>query len=49
MVEDGDLDKDLFLLFLTSGVYLDYAKKHLKPEQIDEVDVEYYIKKFGWK
>ena len=42
MVKDGDLDKDLFLLFLESGVYLEYAKKHLKPDQIDEVDVEYY-------
>ena len=42
MVKDGDLDKDLFLLFLESGVYLEYAKKHLKPDQIDEVDIEYY-------
>jgi HD-GYP domain-containing protein (c-di-GMP phosphodiesterase class II) len=47
MVKDGDLDKDLFLLFLTSGIYLKYAKKYLKPEQIDEVDVEYYKKLFS--
>ena len=42
MVRDGDLDKDLFLLFLRSGVYLEYAKRYLKPEQIDEVDIEFY-------
>jgi HD-GYP domain-containing protein (c-di-GMP phosphodiesterase class II) len=49
MVKDGDLDKDLFLLFLTSGVYLEYAKKFLKPEQIDFVDVEYYKELFSGK
>lgn len=46
-VEEGAIDKSLFLLFLTSGVYLKYAKKHLKPSQIDEVNVEEYIKKFS--
>jgi HD-GYP domain-containing protein (c-di-GMP phosphodiesterase class II) len=42
MVKDGDLDKDLFLVFLESGIYLEYAKRHLKQDQIDKVDVEYY-------
>jgi len=47
MVEEGKLDKDLFLLFLQSGIFKEYAKKHLKKEQIDELDVDYYLKKFG--
>lgn len=47
MAKENKIDKDLFLLFLTSGAYLDYAKKYLKPEQIDEVDVKYYEEMFG--
>jgi HD-GYP domain-containing protein (c-di-GMP phosphodiesterase class II) len=40
MKRDGHIDPDLFDLFVESGVYKDYAKEYLKPEQIDEVDVE---------
>lgn len=40
MVRDGHLDANLFDLFLSSGVYLDYARQFLLPEQIDTVDVE---------
>lgn len=43
MVKDEHIDADIFKLFLTSGVYLDYAKAYLKPEQIDEVDINKYI------
>ncbi len=43
MKKDDHIDGDLFELFLRSGVYLDYAKKFLKPEQIDEVDIEDYL------
>ena len=39
----GHIDADLFNLFLQSGVYLRYAKSHLPPEQIDEVDIEAYV------
>jgi HD-GYP domain-containing protein (c-di-GMP phosphodiesterase class II) len=39
MVRDGHIDPDLFQLFLESGVYKEYAKQFLKPEQIDEVDL----------
>ncbi|EHP29852.1 metal dependent phosphohydrolase [Sulfurimonas gotlandica GD1] len=42
MVKDEHIDSDLFDLFLESGIYLDYAKKHLKPEQIDEIDINKY-------
>jgi len=43
MRNDKHIDPDLFNLFLTSGVYLEYAKKFLSPEQIDEVNIEDYL------
>ena len=43
MVKDQHLDGDLFKLFLSSGVYQDYAKKYLLDSQIDEVDIEQYV------
>jgi HD-GYP domain-containing protein (c-di-GMP phosphodiesterase class II) len=39
MSREGHIDPDLFELFLKSGVYREYAKTFLVPEQIDEVDV----------
>lgn len=45
MVKDQHIDSDVFELFLTSGVYLDYAKHHLTPSQIDEVDIDSLIGK----
>jgi len=35
MVKDGEIDEKLFKLFLDKKVHLKYAKKELKPEQID--------------
>ena len=43
MRNDEHIDPDLFDLFLTSGVYLEYAKKFLLAEQIDEVNIEDYL------
>ena len=43
MVKDEHIDEDLFKLFLSSGVYASYAKKYLQTEQIDEVDIAYYL------
>jgi HD-GYP domain-containing protein (c-di-GMP phosphodiesterase class II) len=43
MCDDQHIDADIFALFLNSGIYLDYAKAYLKPEQIDEVDVNDYL------
>lgn len=37
------IDPDLFDLFLTSGAYRRYAERFLKPEQIDEVDINRFI------
>ncbi len=39
MVEDNHLDPDIFTLFVYKEVYLDYAKKHLRKEQLDAVDI----------
>ena len=43
MATSGHLDPDLFNLFLTSGVYKEYAEQYMKPEQIDEVDISEYL------
>jgi len=43
MAKDKHIDEDIFKLFLTSGVYQEYAQKFLKPEQIDEVDISLYM------
>jgi HD-GYP domain-containing protein (c-di-GMP phosphodiesterase class II) len=40
MAKDQHIDKELFELFLESGVYKQYAQKYLKNEQIDEVDIK---------
>ncbi len=45
MVLDDHVDADVFKLFLTSGIYLDYANTFLDPKQIDEVDVQSYLDK----
>lgn len=40
MKRDNHLDPQLFDHFVRSGVYLEYAKRFLHPDLIDEVDVE---------
>ena len=40
MRNDRHIDPDLFELFLTSGVWRDYAERYLQPEQLDEVDID---------
>jgi len=43
MRNDKHVDPDLFDLFLQSGVYLEYAKKFLAADQIDQVNIEEYL------
>jgi HD-GYP domain-containing protein (c-di-GMP phosphodiesterase class II) len=43
MNRDSHIDPDLFRLFLESGVYLEYAREYLDPEQIDDVDIAEYL------
>jgi len=44
MVKDRHIDADLFALFLSTGVYMEYAQMYLLPEQIDEVDIADYLR-----
>lgn len=43
MSRDGHVDPEVFVLFLESGVYLEYARRFLRPEQIDRVDLRQLI------
>ncbi|QXI36441.1 HD domain-containing phosphohydrolase [Pseudomonas xantholysinigenes] len=43
MARDNHIDAQLLRLFLGSGVYREYAERFLRPEQIDEVDVGYWL------
>jgi hypothetical protein len=43
MRNDHHIDPDLFELFIRSGVYREYAKKFLAPDQIDDVNPEEYL------
>ncbi len=43
MVKEQHLDEDLFKLFLSSGVYRQYASYYLTEQQIDEVDLNLYL------
>ncbi|MBF0147022.1 MAG: response regulator [Magnetococcales bacterium] len=44
MRNDQHIDRELFELFLRSGVYEQYARKYMKPEQIDAVNIEQLLK-----
>jgi HD-GYP domain-containing protein (c-di-GMP phosphodiesterase class II) len=35
MAKDGHLDPDLYALFKKEGIYLDYARRELAPQQVD--------------
>ena len=43
MMLDEHIDRDVFELFLTSGTYMNYARRFLSAAQIDEVDVQQYL------
>ncbi|WP_455211255.1 HD-GYP domain-containing protein, partial [Kaarinaea lacus] len=45
MRNDGHICPQLFNLFLSSGIYHDYAQQFLSPEQIDNVDVNQFMSK----
>ena len=38
MKNDYHIDKDLFEIFVKSGVYKQYAEKYLSDDQLDEID-----------
>ncbi|HDS1786821.1 cache domain-containing protein [Pseudomonas putida] len=43
MAREGHVDGQLLQLFLSSGVYRQYAERFLRTEQIDEVDEVYWL------
>lgn len=43
MRNDAHIDPELFELFLKSGVYETYAQKYMRPDQIDEVNINDYL------
>ncbi len=43
MQEEGHIDPDLFRLFLTRGIHLEYGRRFLQPGQLDAVDIEQYM------
>lgn len=43
MKKSNHIDPDLFDLFLTSGVFRDYAETYMNPNQIDSVDIGRYV------
>lgn len=43
MVKKHHIDADVFKLFLSSGVYLEFGRRFLAREQIDAVDVSFYL------
>ena len=43
MNKDQHIDPDLFELFLTAGVWKEYADTFLDPKQVDEVDISQYM------
>ncbi|MBE0485727.1 HD domain-containing phosphohydrolase [Marinobacter sp.] len=45
MVDNGHIDPEVFNLFVSSGVWQQYAKEHLRPEQIDKVDESQFMKR----
>lgn len=47
MCRGAHIDPELFGLFLRSGIHADYARRFLKSEQIDAVDVEAVLAKAG--
>ena len=43
MKNNGHIDPDLYKVFITSKVYLDYAEQYISPEQIDEINPDDYL------
>jgi response regulator RpfG family c-di-GMP phosphodiesterase len=44
MAKNEQIDAKVFELFLHAGVYEEYAKEYLEPEQIDDFDMEDFLK-----
>ena len=43
MKNEEKIDSNLYNIFIKNGIYIDYAKEHLDPSQIDEINIEEII------
>lgn len=43
MKNNGHIDPDLYEVFITSGVYMEYAEQYIDKVQIDEINPEEYL------
>ena len=43
MKDTGHIDPDLYRVFISNEVYMEYAEQYISPEQIDEVKPEDYL------
>jgi HD-GYP domain-containing protein (c-di-GMP phosphodiesterase class II) len=43
MKDENHIDPDIFELFIESKIYLSYAEKFLRSEQIDDINIEDYL------
>ncbi len=43
MCTDKNIDAELFILFLQSGVYRQYGDRYLDQAQVDNVNIEHYL------
>ena len=44
LVLKGNIDADVFELFLSSGVFRQYAKRFLSASQLDEFDIAAFLR-----
>ncbi len=47
MVNENHLDRDLFILFLQSGIWHEYAVAHLQADKVDAIDISVLLQKVG--
>lgn len=47
MVNENHLDRELFILFLQSGIWHEYAVAHLQADKVDAIDISALLQKVG--
>lgn len=49
MVNENHLDRELFILFLQSGIWRDYAVTYLHAEKVDSIDITILLQRVGYQ
>ncbi|WP_145524953.1 HD domain-containing phosphohydrolase [Yersinia vastinensis] len=47
MVNENHLDRELFILFLQSGIWYEYATTHLQADKVDIIDISVLLQRIG--